>query len=87
MAGDREARIRARAHEIWEREGRPVGEEKLHWEQASREIDREEAESSPGMISGGEGGSAKKDVAGRSKPGRVSPKASGAPKRGRGKQS
>jgi Protein of unknown function (DUF2934) len=44
MAPDREARIRARAHEIWEKEGRPVGEEQRHWDQASREIDATEAE-------------------------------------------
>lgn len=45
MARDRDARIRARAHEIWEKEGRPDGEEKRHWEQASREIDQQEAKS------------------------------------------
>jgi Protein of unknown function (DUF2934) len=44
MARDREARIRARAHEIWEKEGRPAGEEQRHWDQASREIDASEAE-------------------------------------------
>jgi Protein of unknown function (DUF2934) len=43
MAGDREARIRARAHELWEKEGRPEGEEKRHWEHAAREIEREDA--------------------------------------------
>lgn len=31
-------RIRARAYEIWEREGRPDGREHEHWDQARREI-------------------------------------------------
>ena len=30
--------IRARAHEIWEREGRPDGRHLEHWEMASAEI-------------------------------------------------
>ena len=45
MAGDREGRVRARAHEIWEREGRPTGQEKRHWHQAASEVDIEEVES------------------------------------------
>jgi Protein of unknown function (DUF2934) len=28
--------IRARAHQIWEDEGRPEGREKEHWDQATR---------------------------------------------------
>jgi len=48
MALDREARIRARAHEIWEQEGRPAGEAKRHWDQATREIDAAEAEAGAG---------------------------------------
>jgi len=31
---DREKRIRAKAHEIWEQEGRPHGKEHEHWEKA-----------------------------------------------------
>ena len=31
-------RIRQRAHEIWEREGRPEGHHDEHWAQASQEI-------------------------------------------------
>jgi hypothetical protein len=31
-------RIRQRAYEIWEREGRPEGREQAHWEQAEREV-------------------------------------------------
>src|SRR5687768_8289682 len=42
MSEDREERVRQRAHEIWEREGKPHGHEKKHWEQASNEIDAEE---------------------------------------------
>ncbi len=42
MGNERELRIRERAHEIWEREGRPDGHDQQHWELASREIDAEE---------------------------------------------
>ena len=36
-ADDRERRVRDRAYEIWEQEGRPSGRERDHWEQAERE--------------------------------------------------
>ncbi|MDP9132414.1 MAG: DUF2934 domain-containing protein [Nitrospirota bacterium] len=39
MPDDREARIRERAHAIWEEEGRPVGKEREHWERAAKEVD------------------------------------------------
>lgn len=39
----REEQIRARAHQIWEEEGRPQGREREHWERAAREIDAREA--------------------------------------------
>ncbi len=42
MTQDREARIRERAHTIWEREGRPDGMADVHWIQACREIEEEE---------------------------------------------
>lgn len=42
MNDQREQRIRERAHQIWEREGRPDGQEQSHWERASREIDEED---------------------------------------------
>ena len=42
MQGDREERIRRRAHEIWEREGRPEGEHDAHWARACAEIDGED---------------------------------------------
>jgi len=39
MAREREERIRRRAHEIWDSEGRPHGRDKEHWHRASQEID------------------------------------------------
>jgi hypothetical protein len=33
-----EEKIRARAHAIWEREGRPEGQDLAHWQQAESEI-------------------------------------------------
>jgi len=42
MNGDQEERIRARAHAIWEGEGRPEGREHEHWEQARRELEGED---------------------------------------------
>ena len=38
MMPGREEQIRARAYEIWEREGHPADREHEHWEQARREI-------------------------------------------------
>lgn len=31
-------RVKKRAYEIWEEEGRPWGRDAIHWEQAHREI-------------------------------------------------
>jgi hypothetical protein len=45
MDGDREERIRRRAHVIWEREGQPHGSDQQHWDQATSEIDAEDAKS------------------------------------------
>lgn len=42
MATDRQERIRHRAHEIWEKQGRPHGADYQHWDQATREIDAED---------------------------------------------
>lgn len=39
MSDDRHEVIRARAHQLWEDEGRPEGREEAHWLQASRDID------------------------------------------------
>ncbi|MBL6457384.1 DUF2934 domain-containing protein [Belnapia sp. T6] len=49
-----EERIRRRAHEIWEREGRPEGRHEAHWAEACREVAADgdgtgEAASSPGV--------------------------------------
>lgn len=43
---DQNDRIRARAHEIWQAEGRPQGREADHWAQAEREL-AGEAEAAP----------------------------------------
>jgi hypothetical protein len=38
---DDEDRIRSRAYEIWEREGRPEGGHERHWHQAKKELEDE----------------------------------------------
>ena len=43
MDQDREERIRARAYEIWECDGRQDGSHLAHWEQAENELREEEA--------------------------------------------
>lgn len=40
---DREARIRERAHRIWESEGRPDDRASVHWSIAARIVDEEDA--------------------------------------------
>jgi hypothetical protein len=45
-----ERRIRDRAYAIWEREGRPQGRDREHWEQATREIDAERDPAGQGEI-------------------------------------
>jgi len=51
-----EERIRQRAYEIWEREGKPEGREDEHWTQACQEIEAEggsppmEAETASGRL-------------------------------------
>ncbi len=42
-----EERIRRRAHEIWEREGRPAGRQEEHCARARREVEAEEDGSPP----------------------------------------
>ena len=42
-SADQEGHVRKRAHAIWEKEGRPHGKEKEHWEKAVQEL-RNEAE-------------------------------------------
>ena len=48
---DREQRIRAIAHRLWEEEGRPPDQEKRHWDAAERMLDAEERSRSlaPGL--------------------------------------
>lgn len=41
MADIEENRIRERAHEIWEREGRPEGKRDEHWLRARAELEQE----------------------------------------------
>lgn len=41
--GSRDDRIRERAYQIWEAEGRPQGKAQTHWEQASTELEAEPA--------------------------------------------
>ncbi|WP_312796956.1 DUF2934 domain-containing protein [Tianweitania sp.] len=41
---DREEQIKARAHAIWEEEGRPDQRSSDHWERAEREIDSQAAQ-------------------------------------------
>ena len=43
MEQGREERVRARAYEIWEREGRTEGSHEAHWQQAERELEGERA--------------------------------------------
>ena len=42
MSDDVEERVRRRAHEIWEKAGRPEGQEEQHWAQALQEITAED---------------------------------------------
>jgi Protein of unknown function (DUF2934) len=46
MPGTLEQRIRARAHQIWEQEGRPQGRERDHWEKARILVSIEDDKSS-----------------------------------------
>lgn len=42
--GDREERIRQRAYEIWESEGRQDGKADSYWHRAAEDLDREDTE-------------------------------------------
>lgn len=44
---DREARVRERAHQLWEQEGRPHGRDADHWDQATREVDAQDSAAPP----------------------------------------
>ena len=62
MTTDREQRIREKAYEIWERQGRPEGGHEEHWHQAEREI-AEEGRGAATPESGGEAAEASEEVA------------------------
>ena len=51
-----EARVRERAHAIWEREGRPEGGAERHWAQAEAELraEQEHGAGSPASTAGTE---------------------------------
>lgn len=51
----REDRIRERAYEIWEREGRKDGDHERHWEEAEKEMRKKEAGIGPSAIPSGPG--------------------------------
>jgi hypothetical protein len=38
----REERIKAKAHALWEADGKPEGRDREHWEQAAKLVDEEE---------------------------------------------
>ena len=42
MLDAREERIRAKAHELWEADGKPEGRDREHWEQAAKLVEEEE---------------------------------------------
>lgn len=46
----REEKIKRRAHEIWEQEGRPGGREQEHWDRAVQEIEAEGSETERGPV-------------------------------------
>jgi hypothetical protein len=43
VAKDRDARIRAKAYELWEKEGRPSWQHERHWDDARFLVEQEEA--------------------------------------------
>ncbi len=73
MDADKEARIRQRAYEIWQRQGQPQGREAEHWRQAEAEI---MAEAGAAVEQGA-------DVAPAGKPQGEAPAPQGAPLRNR----
>ena len=47
MDTDRQERVRQRAYQLWEQEGRPDGKAEEHWRRAEEEIARDEEPSAP----------------------------------------
>jgi Protein of unknown function (DUF2934). len=62
MQGDREERIRRRAYDLWEREGKPEGRGDAHWAQACAEIDEEDRKSAGASSTDADTGVVKKVV-------------------------
>jgi hypothetical protein len=46
----REDRIRAKAHDLWEADGRPEGKDRQHWEQAAKLIAEQEREAAKAEV-------------------------------------
>ena len=44
MSQDRDDKIRKIAYDLWQREGSPEGRELEHWDEATRQVDREEGD-------------------------------------------
>lgn len=71
---NREDRIRARAHAIWQEEGEPHSRDHDHWSRASREIDEQD--------SGGQTQSTAGDNADREEASQLHEDVSGSPQAG-----
>ena len=55
MSDDKERKIQSRAHELWEKEGRPEGRHLEHWLEAEREHSGSEGSGESGQQNEGEG--------------------------------
>ena len=60
MSDDRQQRVKQRAYEIWESEGRPSGRHDDHWSRADRELGDQDQGRSSGAIGGAAKGNAKR---------------------------
>lgn len=47
---DNDAAIRDRAYDLWERAGRPSGQEHLHWAEAKRQVEAEFARGDASIV-------------------------------------
>ena len=43
MDTDKEERIRRKAHEMWEKDGRPDGKDGHHWDEAEKLVNEEDS--------------------------------------------
>jgi len=46
----REDRIRAKAHDLWEADGRPEGRDRQHWSEAAKLVEEEEREAAKAAV-------------------------------------